>query len=176
MVNQPNRVKESKIDMNLEWTIGCRPSELSPHEKMQVIDLFEKQTGEQYTIHSLNSLNIPEWYGNLLLRDSITKTIKGVFWSHPVGHESVRIAAFVLSDETQNQGIGTSIWSHCVNLFLEQGYQTLRLEVRSDNERALSFYQHRGLIISETLTGYYAAGPGYLMTGRLPSMLNVSTE
>lgn len=162
--------------MNLQWTTGRRPSELSTQEKMQVIDLFEKQTGEQYTIHSLNSLNIPEWFGNLLLRDSVTNSIKGVFWSHPVGQESVRIAAFVLSNETQNQGIGTNIWSHCVNLFSEHGYQSLRLEVRSDNERALSFYQHRGLNISETLTGYYAAGPGYLMTGRLPSMLSAPTE
>lgn len=162
--------------MNLEWITGRRPSELSSQEKVQVIDLFEKQTGEQYTIHSLNALNIPEWFGNLLLRDSKTNSIKGVFWSHPVGHESVRIAAFVLSNETQNQGIGASIWRHCVNLFFDHGYQTLRLEVRSDNERALSFYQHRGLTISETLTGYYAAGPGYLMTGWLPSMLNASTE
>jgi len=162
--------------MNLEWTPGCRPSELSIEEKVQVIDLFEKQTGERYTIHSLNALVIPEWYGNLLLRDSFTNSIKGVFWSHPVGYESVRIAAFVLANDTQNQGIGTSIWKHCVNLFSNHGYQTLRLEVRSDNERALSFYHHKGLVISETLTGYYAAGPGYLMTGSLPSMQSASTE
>jgi GNAT superfamily N-acetyltransferase len=153
--------------MNLKWFSGAQPIDLSHDEKLQIINLFQEQTGEVYTIHSLNCLQIPSWEGNVLLKDELSNSIEGVFWSHPIGQNTVRIAAFVLSERVQNQGIGTSIWEFCCSQFNQQGYEHLILEVRGDNLRAISFYERKGLTINETLIGYYSSGPGYSMKGSL---------
>lgn len=156
--------------MSLQWNVSSRPIDLSQEHKLQIINLFQEQTGEKYTIHSLNCLQIPSWEGNLILENEQSNSIEGVFWSHPIGTNTVRVAAFVLSKEVQSQGIGTRIWEHCSKLFSQKGFSKIVLEVRGDNQRAISFYQRKGLKINETLLGYYSSGPGYSMEGLLSNV------
>ena len=152
--------------MSWSWELSIPPIELQLHEKNDIIELFLEETDEIYSIHSLNCLQIPKWEGNVVLKNE-DKQITGVFWSHPVGLHTVRIAAFVLHRQFQNKGIGSNIWQHMIDTFQALGFKEIILEVRADNEQALSFYQQRGMNIIRTLEGYYSAGLGYSMKGDL---------
>lgn len=164
----------------LTWCTGASPSSWPAPWAESACALFKSETGEIYTPTGLAALPVPTWEGNLLLlehdRDEDLQALphdrlRGLMWSTPFQERDLRIVAFAVDGTLQSQGHGGRAWNLAVKAGLKHGLSGIRLEVRADNERAIEFYQRRGLEAVEELRDYYRTGIGWLMTGSLRDAL-----
>ena len=143
---------------DIQWMLGPEPKNLSPVWTQEVLQLFLRENGEQYSQESISNLPIPKWGGNLLLLEgtdiSDPNCLKGLLWATPFMNEIVRVAAFSITSEYQNKGYGRAACK-------------VQLEVKASNTRGQEFYRKRGLVIMNELQGYYSSGLGYMMRGNL---------
>ena len=153
----------------MAWVPCDEPRFLSKQECQEVLALFLEETGERYVESSVRHLPIPAWGGNMKLVDLDLRQppIEGVLWATPFMDDIVRVAAFVVHNRHQSKGYGAQAWSQFTQHATEAGFGQVQLEVKAANTRAQSFYIQRGLIVQESLIGYYASGPGYMMRGPL---------
>ena len=155
--------EESK---HARWCLGPNPKSLDDSSVEVIKQLFLDQTGERYASESVRTLPIPEWRGNLVLLDS-NNMIRGLLWSNKFKENRVRIVAFAIDSDYKGIGFGSQAWELLVDAALADGRNEIQLEVRGDNEFAIEFYKKRGLEIVSTLEGYYKAGIGYVMRGKI---------
>ncbi|MGL5290574.1 MAG: ribosomal protein S18-alanine N-acetyltransferase, partial [Vibrionaceae bacterium] len=66
-----------------------------------------------------------------------------------------RLYSIAVDKEFKNQGIATSLLNQCETYAVEQGYITMRLEVREDNADAIALYKKRGFKKLRVLIHYY---------------------
>ncbi len=152
------------------WRHGLSPQQLSLDWIQAIQRLFLEGTGEEYFVGSIQSLPVPEWTGNFMLFDSgeiDPQSMRGLLWTAPFKHDTVRIVSFVLDAGARGKGWGSIVWNQLVEQLLPEGYVNVQLEVRASNERAIAFYRTRGLEIQQELHGYYRQGMGYMMRGKL---------
>ena len=156
---------------DIQWMLGPEPKHLSPVWTQEVLQLFLRENGEQYSQDSISNLPIPKWGGNLLLLDGTDindpNCLKGLLWATPFMNEIVRVAAFSITSEHQNKGYGRAAWNHFVDSAIKDGFSKVQLEVKASNIRGQEFYRQRGLIVMNELQGYYSSGLGYMMRGNL---------
>jgi [ribosomal protein S18]-alanine N-acetyltransferase len=69
-----------------------------------------------------------------------------------------RLYSLVVYPSFQGRGLGSKLLKACEEAAIRRGCDTLSLEVRADNERAVVFYQKHGYRITKSLPGYYADG------------------
>lgn len=159
----------SKSSVKLaRWCLGPSPKSLDVESVEIIRQLFLDQTGERYAYESVRTLPIPEWNGNLVLLDS-NNMIRGLLWSNKLKENRIRIVAFAIDSDFKGRGFGSQAWELLVEAALADGRNEIQLEVRGDNSYAIEFYKKRGLEIVSTLEGYYQAGIGYVMRGRISS-------
>ena len=155
-------------DKFARWCLGPAPKSLDAESVEIIRQLFLDQTGERYASESVRTLPIPEWRGNLVLLDS-NNMIRGLLWSNKFKENRVRIVAFAIDSDFKGRGFGSQAWKLLVDAALADGGNEIQLEVRGDNEFAIEFYKRRGLEIISALEGYYKAGIGYVMRGKISS-------
>ena len=155
-------------DKFARWCLGPAPKSLDAESVEIIRQLFLDQTGERYASESVRTLPIPEWRGNLVLLDS-NNMIRGVMWGNKFKENRVRIVAFAIDSDYKGRGFGSQAWEMLVDAAFADGRNEIQLEVRGDNKFAIEFYKRRGLEIVSTLEGYYKAGIGYVMRGKISS-------
>ncbi|MGB0602138.1 MAG: GNAT family N-acetyltransferase [Candidatus Poseidoniaceae archaeon] len=155
-------------DKFARWCLGPAPKSLDAESVEIIRQLFLDQTGERYASESVRTLPIPEWRGNLVLLDS-NNMIRGVLWGNKFKENRVRIVAFAIDSDFKGRGFGSQAWEMLVDAAFADGRNEIQLEVRGDNKFAIEFYKRRGLEIVSTLEGYYKAGIGYVMRGKISS-------
>jgi ribosomal protein S18 acetylase RimI-like enzyme len=69
-----------------------------------------------------------------------------------------RLYSIVIDPVFQGQGLGRTLLQACEASAVEHGCDRLSLEVRADNRRAITLYQHHGYETTQLLPGYYADG------------------
>ena len=155
----------------IQWMLGPEPKHLSPIWTQEVLQLFLRENGEEYSQNSISNLPIPKWGGNLLLLEGTdtnnSNCLKGLLWATPFMDDIVRVAAFSITSELQSKGYGRMAWNHFVESATEAGFSKVQLEVKASNTRGQEFYRQRGLVIMNELQGYYSSGLGYMMRGDL---------
>lgn len=104
----------------------------------------------------------------MVLLDS-NNMIRGLLWSNKFKEKRVRIVAFAIDSDFKSRGFGSQAWELLVEAAVADGRNEIQLEVRGDNQFAIDFYKKRGLEIVSTLEGYYKAGIGYVMRGKISS-------
>lgn len=78
--------------------------------------------------------------------------------------QQVRILLLAINKRWQGRGIGSQILSAYFQRCLMSGFSTITLEVRTTNQKALSFYTRHGFSIIGTIPAYYKdGGDGYQM-------------
>tara|TARA_B100001113_G_scaffold331876_1_gene308522 strand:+ start:1782 stop:2261 length:480 start_codon:yes stop_codon:yes gene_type:complete len=159
-------MNDTNSTVNARWCLGPNPKSLDDATVEVIKQLFLDQTGERYASVSVKSLPIPEWGGNLVLLDS-NNMIRGLLWANKFSHTRVRIVAFAIDSEFKNKGLGSQAWNLLVEAARKDSHNEIQLEVRGDNLFAIEFYRKRGLEIVSTLEGYYNAGIGYVMRGKI---------
>ena len=161
-------MSQNPSDKFARWCLGPEPKTLDNSNVEIIRQLFLDQTGERYASESVRTLPIPKWKGNLVLLDS-NNMIRGLLWSNKFKESRVRIVAFAIDSDFKGRGFGAQAWKLLVDAALADGRNEIQLEVRGDNEFAIEFYKRRGLEIVSTLEGYYKAGIGYVMRGKISS-------
>ena len=152
--------------MGARWCLGPSPKSLDRPTVEVVKQLFLDQTGERYVEASVRSLPIPEWGGNLVLLDE-NNLLRGLLWTNKFSDIRVRVVAFAIDSDFKGQGLGSQAWNHLLAAARADGHTEVQLEVRGDNLHAIEFYRRRGMEIVDTLEGYYKAGVGYVMRGKI---------
>ena len=79
----------------------------------------------------------------------------------------MRVVAFAIDSDYKGNGFGSQAWDMLVEAARSDGHSEIQLEVRGDNQFAIEFYRRRDLEIVSTLEGYYNAGLGYVMRGKI---------
>jgi ribosomal protein S18 acetylase RimI-like enzyme len=69
-----------------------------------------------------------------------------------------RLYSIVIDPAFQGQGLGRTLLQACETSAVAHGCDRLSLEVRADNRRAITLYQHHGYEMTQMLPGYYADG------------------
>ena len=76
----------------------------------------------------------------------------------PLGIENAKILMIAVIESQRKQNIGTKL----LNEFLKQTYllniKNIELEVKTDNKKAIKFYQKHGFKITEKLNKFYQNG------------------
>jgi [ribosomal protein S18]-alanine N-acetyltransferase len=75
---------------------------------------------------------------------------------------SSRLYSIVVSPRARGKGIGAKLLSYSEAAARERGCTTLRLEVRTDNEAAISLYRSRGYDLITQIDDYYEDGSSAL--------------
>ena len=152
----------------IEWVSGPSLKSLSETHISCIQNLFKNETGEHYIPETIRALPIPIWKGNLILVDKHSPTdIHGVFWCLRFNEKRARVVAFVIDRKFQSQGFGSMAWDRFVMHARTLSISEIQLEVRANNQRAIEFYQRRGLKIIGKLENYYSSGLGYVMQGKI---------
>ena len=152
----------------IDWVTGPSLKSFSETQLSSIQYLFKNETGEHYIPDTIRALPIPIWKGNLILVDEDSPTdIHGVFWCLRFNEKRARVVAFVIDKNFQNQGFGSKAWDLFVMYARTLFISEIQLEVRANNQRAIEFYQRRGLKIIGKLENYYSSGLGYVMQGKI---------
>jgi len=72
--------------------------------------------------------------------------------------KSGRLYNIVINPSLHGRGIGSKLIEACQKETIRHGCSSITLEVRTDNRRAISFYQRHGFIRVKTAPGYYSDG------------------
>ena len=78
-----------------------------------------------------------------------------VFW---VTFNSSTICKIAVVEEARNNGVGSILFETMLDDLTEMEVETITLEVRTDNESAIEFYENRGFSKVTTKPQYYADG------------------
>jgi len=83
---------------------------------------------------------------------------------HPVAY----VAEVAVAPAMQGQGHGTALLSALLDRLREQGFETVRLTARADDERVRSFYDGFGFTVADDLPDHYDdGGDGVLLVRAL---------
>lgn len=77
--------------------------------------------------------------------------------------QSADILNFLIDTPYQNQGMGSKLFEHALFDMKINHVNSLVLEVRITNTKAIHFYQKYGAIIITTIPNYYKNEDGYMM-------------
>jgi ribosomal protein S18 acetylase RimI-like enzyme len=69
-----------------------------------------------------------------------------------------RLYSMVTAPSFQGHQLGTRLLQACENIAAQCGCKVMSLEVRTDNQRAISFYERHGYKVLKSLPGFYADG------------------
>ena len=72
----------------------------------------------------------------------------------PLGH----VKDLAVHPEHRGEGIGTQLLHRAIGVLEAQGVGSIKLEVREDNDAAISLYQRFGFVHRRTIPRYYANG------------------
>ena len=70
---------------------------------------------------------------------------------------------FLVDTPFQNQGVGRKLFDHALLEMKIHGVNSLVLEVRVSNTKAIKFYEKYGATIITTIPNYYEKEDGYMM-------------
>jgi len=133
----------------------------------QINDLFE--------IEKLENKIFNESLGYAFLRQELVDNPFSKIYVYEkdekiIGYISLRlidknadIVNFLVDLPYQNQGIGKEIFEFLLNELKVEGCETIILEVRKSNQRAIHFYEKFGGITIRTIPNYYKNEDGLVM-------------
>ncbi|GGM66966.1 ribosomal-protein-alanine N-acetyltransferase RimI [Thermogymnomonas acidicola] len=135
---------------------------------------FRKQDLDR--VVDIGNSSLTEYYTPSLIMD-LYRSWPESFMVYCVGSEIVgfivgsrqsdidaRILLLAVDARYRNQGCGSALMDSFLRLCRDCGIRSVRLEVRTDNEKAISFYRRYGFSITSTLKSYYSdASDAYVM-------------
>jgi len=76
-----------------------------------------------------------------------------------------RVLMLSITEKNRRQNIGTALLKNLLKELAKHNVRYIELEVRTDNKKAIRFYQKQGFKIVDTIKNFYQNGrPAYLMT------------
>ncbi len=121
-----------------------------------VIKLASKTLTEQYNPSLFNYFyeTFPEGF---LVAEKLHKLV-GFIVGVKINSESARILMLSVSEKHRKQGIGSKLLSYFLKELSIQNIKFIELEVRTNNNEAIKFYQKHGFDIENIFYKFYQTG------------------
>jgi len=130
-----------------------------------------------FSVVKLSSETLPENYNpsifnyfyetfpdGLWVAERLNKII-GFIIGVKISGEKARILMLSVIEKQRRQNIGTTLLKNLLKEFAKHNVRHIELEVRTDNKKAIQFYQKQGFKIVDTIKNFYQNGENaYVMT------------
>ncbi|MEM0158640.1 MAG: ribosomal protein S18-alanine N-acetyltransferase, partial [Thermoplasmataceae archaeon] len=128
--------------------------EFTKKDLNEVMNIAESSFTEYYSNGLMLDLHRgwPEAFRVYVLWNRVVGFIVG----SKVNSEEARVLLLAVDENYRGMGIGRTLIEEFIQLCLKENIISVRLEVRTDNERAISFYKKLGFIITARMTAYYS--------------------
>ena len=134
-----------------------------PDDMLSVVKLAYETLPENYNPSIFNYFyeTFPD---GLLVAEKLNKII-GFIIGVKTSEEKGRILMLSVAEKNRRQNIGTALLKNMLEELVKHSVRHIELEVRTDNKKAIRFYQKQGFKIVDTIKNFYQNGePAYLMT------------
>lgn len=128
--------------------------QFEPRDISRVLDVAESSLSEYYT----NSLVIdlfeawPEGFRVYVVDNRIV----AFMICSRISPNEARILMFAVEEKYRRQGIGDALMRDFIEFCGKNGFISLKLEVKTDNDSAINFYKKYGFVITSRLRAYYS--------------------
>ncbi|MCL4340688.1 MAG: ribosomal protein S18-alanine N-acetyltransferase [Candidatus Thermoplasmatota archaeon] len=128
----------------------------------------EFQKGDLYEVMEIARQSFSEYYSSNLIIDLynawpkafmvyiLNDSVQGFIIGSRNHEGEARILLLAVKNELRGMGIGRSLMEHFVNFAIQNHMISIRLEVKIDNENAITFYRNFGFVITSRIKGYYS--------------------
>jgi len=133
-----------------------------PNDMFSVIKLASDTLTERYNPSLFNYFyeTFPQGFW---VAENLHKTV-GFIVGGKTSTETARILMLTVSEKQRRQGIGTTLLNNFLKELFFQNIKHVELEVRTNNNLAIKFYQKHGFIIADIVSKFYQnGGDAYLM-------------
>jgi len=137
-----------------------------PNDMFSVIKLANNTLTETYN-PSLFTYFYETYLQGFLVAEQNHKII-GFIVGVKITNESARILMLSVSPQHRRKNIGTNLLNKFIENIKMENIKEIHLEVRTDNEKAIRFYQKHNFEITDKIAGFYQNGEdAYIMKKRL---------
>ena len=136
-----------------------------PNDMFSVIKIASETLTEQYTPSLFNYFY--ETFPDLFIVAEYYKKIVGFILAVRVAPQIARILMISVLPDYQKSKIGTELINHLIQILKKRNITQISLEVRTDNEKAISFYKKHHFEICDTFENFYQNGEDAFMMKRV---------
>ena len=105
-----------------------------------------------------------QWPRGQLVAEAVTGGTAGALSSFVMEDGAVSVALLAVGGPFRGMGAGSALMDRIIAESIAVGAPRVQLEVRVTNSSAISFYERRGFVRTETVRGIYGdGGDGYRM-------------
>lgn len=105
-----------------------------------------------------------QWPRGQLVAEAVTGGTAGALSSFVMEDGAVSVALLAVGGPFRGMGAGSALMDRMIAESIAVGAPRVQLEVRVTNSSAISFYERRGFVRTETVRGIYGdGGDGYRM-------------
>ncbi len=105
-----------------------------------------------------------QWPRGQLVAEAVTGGTAGALSSFVMEDGAVSVALLAVGGPFRGMGAGSALMDRIIAESIAVGAPRVQLEVRVTNSPAISFYERRGFVRTETVRGIYGdGGDGYRM-------------
>jgi ribosomal-protein-alanine N-acetyltransferase len=131
-----------------------------------VIKLVSETLPEQY-YPSLFNYFYETFPQGLIVAEEAHKII-GFIVGVKINPQIAKILMLTVSEQYRNRNIGSALLTQFIKKILIENVKSIELEVRTDNKKAIKFYQKHGFKIIQKIAKFYQNGENaYTMIRRL---------
>ena len=127
-----------------------------PTDMFSVIKLASDTLPEQYSPSLFNYFYETNNEGFIVAE--IGHKVIGFIVGVKIDNENARILMLSVSKQHQRKKIGSLILAEFLKLSQENGIKSIDLEVRTDNKKAIKFYEKHGFKIVDKILEFYQNG------------------
>lgn len=153
-----------KKKCNIYFVYNVRPFE--PKDMFAVIKIASDTLPERYNPSLFNYFY--ETFPKGFVVAEFGKKIIGFIVGLPINNSTAKILMLsVLKDHREKQ-IGSKLLNYVLDILIKRKIESIELEVRTRNKKAINFYEKHGFEITRKLTDFYQNGDaGYTMRKKI---------
>ena len=125
----------------------------NPRDMFAVIKLASDTLPEQYNPSLFNFFY--ETYPQGFIVAELSHKIVGFVIGVKTNPETSKILMISVSKEHRKQNVGSELLKRFLDEILSEKTQKIELEVRTDNKKAIKFYQKHGFEIVDKISNFY---------------------
>lgn len=127
-----------------------------PDDMFPAIKLASKTLTEQYNPSLFNYFyeTFPQGF---IVAEKAHKIVGFIIGVKTIS-ETAKILMLSVSESHRNQNIGSALLTRFLKEILNENVKHVELEVRTDNEKAIKFYEKHGFKITEKIPKFYQNG------------------
>ena len=126
----------------------------NPADVDRILEIASNSLSEYYTQGLIMDL-YDEWPHAFLVYD-VGGRIQGFIIGSRFSPTEARILILAVEERYRNLGIGGALMRAFLALCGRENFMSVKLEVRTDNVTAISFYKRLGFVITSRLKAYYS--------------------